>query len=181
MAGWGLQGTRQHILPHEPYVLCHNCQKRFGAVWMACGCGLARSLRRQESVSFNCTDMPRIKEKNTVRLSSSVLVTLSGKEMFVYSKTANLWITKPKWQLPVVCKNQSENLLPSTMYSGCNCRQSHLVLTSSPHSAWQAWFLKGGRDLGPPGSCKELPDVHRRLSHSEGQSWTAPVFLFLSF
>lgn len=74
-----------------------------------------------------------------------------------------------------------ESLLSSTMSSGCNCRHSHLVLTSSPHSAWQAWVLKGGWDLGPPGSCKELPDVHRRLSHSEGQSWTAPVSWFLFF
>lgn len=135
MAGWGLQGTCQHILPHEPYVLCHNCQKRFGAVRMVCGCGLARSTRRQECVSFNCTDMPRVKEKkNTGRLSSSVLVTPSWKEMFVYDKRANLWITKPKWQLPVMCKDQFESLLPSTVYSVCNCRQSHLVLTLAAHT-----------------------------------------------
>lgn len=71
MAGWGLQGTCQHILPHEPYVLCHNCQKRFGVVRMVCGCGLARGIRRQECVSFNCTDMPRIKEKNIHRGSQA--------------------------------------------------------------------------------------------------------------
>lgn len=111
MAGWGLQGTCQHILPHEPYVLCHNCQKRFGAVRMVCGCGLARSIRRQERVSFNCTDMPRIKGKNTGRLSSPVPVTLPWKEMFVYNKRTNLWMTKPNWQLQVMCKNQFESLL----------------------------------------------------------------------
>lgn len=161
MAGWGLQGTCQHILPHGPYVLCHNCQKRFGVARMVCGCGLARRTRRQECVSFNCTDMPRIKGKNTGRLSSLVPVTLSWKEMFVYNKRANLWITKPNWQLQGMCKNQFESLLPSTMYSSCNCRQSHLVLTSSPHSTWQAWFWReAGRSiwdlLVPARNCQML-------------------------
>lgn len=107
--------------------------------------------------------------KNTGRLSSSLWHYHEKKCLFIIREqiceSQNL-----NWQLPVMCKNQFESLLPSTVNSGCSYRQSHPVLTSSPHSAWQASFLKGGRDLGPPGSCKELPDVHRRLSHSEGRS-----------
>lgn len=114
MAGWGPQGTCQHILPHEPYVLCHNCQKRFGVVRMVCGCGLAKSIRRQECVSFNCADMPRIKKKKIklARRSSPVPATLSWKEMFIYNKRANLWIAKPNWQPQVIWKNQFECLSP---------------------------------------------------------------------
>lgn len=145
MAGWGLQGTCQHILPHEPYVLCHNCQKRFGAGRMVCGCGLARSIRRQECVSFNCTDMPRVKEKKKYRGKSEAGSHMPPRLRLIIktpSQLKRLNATQIKWQL----KASYTLSLLSPGLSRVEAGHQHSLPAGRCHSGWH---LLGGCGVPP--------------------------------